>query len=114
VEKADPTTIAPINQRMLDATARLRRSIDASRVRLLRSGDRYDRAAYTGARNDFTLARAAYDRRLQNNTTTPTVEDARRAESELDSAISGATGATFPDAIQAAADFMSERTFVLA
>lgn len=113
-EKADPATIAPINQRMLDATARLRRSIDASRVRLLRSGDRYDRAAYTAARNDFTLARAAYDRRLQNNTITPTVEDASRAESELNAAISGATGTTFPGAIQAAANFMSKRTFVLA
>lgn len=104
---------SPINQRMLDATSRLRSTIDKTRSRLLLSGDSYDRKQYTAARNAFTLARAAYDHRLKNNGVTATVEDATRAEGPLHQDIDTATGASFPGAIQAAADFMEARIFVL-
>lgn len=105
--------ISPANQRMLDATQRLRSAIDRTRVRLLTT-DRYDRAAYKAARNDFTLARAVFDQRLRQQTTDVSAEDTARAEGPLHDAISKATGASFPDDIQAAADFMRERIFIVA
>lgn len=104
---------SPINQRMLDATSRLRSAIDKSRTRLLLSGDHYDRKKYTAARNSFTLARAAYDHRLKSNGITATAEDATKAEGSLFQDIDAATGASFPGAIQAAGDFMEARIFVL-
>ncbi|MEM6770813.1 MAG: hypothetical protein AAF597_09540 [Bacteroidota bacterium] len=106
-------SISPINQRMLDATARLRSTIDKSRSRLLLSGDHYDRVEYVAARNAFTLARATYDRRLQTNGITATVDDCAKAEGPLHNDIDTATGASFPGAIQAAADFMEARIFVI-
>lgn len=101
---------SPINQRMLDATARLRSVIDTSRRRLF---GQYDKEKYKAARNSFTLTRAAYDHRLMNNGITATVADAAQAEGPLYRNIDTATGASFPDAIQAAADFMEARIFVV-
>lgn len=66
------------------------------------------------ARNDFTRARAAYDRRLTTGSISATVEDAVRVERRLTPAIAEATGANFPDAIQAAAAFISDRLFIIA
>lgn len=104
--------VSPLNQRMLDATARMRRSIDATRVRLLLDGDTYDKAAYRAARNEFTLTRAALDQRLQSDTDVVTVADAVRAETVLTPAIDTASGTEFPNSIQEAADFMRVHTFV--
>ena len=101
---------SPINQRMLDATARLRSVIDTSRRRLF---GQYDRDKYKAARNAFTLTREAYDHRLNNNGITATVQDAAQAEGPLYRNIDTATGATFPDSIQAAADFMEARIFTI-
>lgn len=108
-----PVVISPINQRMLDATARLRAAIDASRGRLLTS-DPYDFKSYRAARNDFTLSRAAYDKSLTDGRVTANVEDASRVERKLIPAIVAADGAGFPNTIQAAADFMRDRIFVVA
>lgn len=108
-----PPRISPINQRMLDATARVRIAIDASRGRLLDSSDPYDFKSYRAARNDFTLTRAAYDKRLTDGSVTANGEDASRVERTLTPAIASADGAGFPDAIQAAADFIRDRIFVV-
>ncbi len=107
---AAANTPSPINQRMLDATARLRSVIDSSRRRLF---GQYDRDRYRAARNSFTLSREAYDHRLKNNGITATVTDAAQAEGPLYQNIHTATGASFPGAIQAAADFMKARIFVV-
>lgn len=112
-EKMDAPVISPANQRMLDATMRLRSTIDTTRVRLMTT-DRYDRDAYKAARNDFTLSRSVFDQRLRNNNSDIDGEDTARAEGPLKDKIASATGETFPDAIQAAADFMRERVFVAA
>lgn len=103
---------SPINQRMIDNLSVLRSSIDKSRIRLLRNGDPYDKEAYVAARNDFTLARAVYQERLTLNQITTTNEEAARMEQVIIPAVDEATGATFPETIQAGADFMSKNIFV--
>lgn len=112
VTAAIAASTSPINQRMIDGLAAYRSAIDRSRVRLLRDRDRYDRKEYTAARNAFTLARSAYAGRLRLNQVEATNEDCARLEQELIPAVVQSTGATFPAAIQAGADFMSARIFV--
>jgi hypothetical protein len=103
---------SPINQRMIDDLRVLRSTIDKSRLRLLRAHDPYDKAEYVAARNAFTLARAVYQERLMLNQITATNEEAARMEQVITPAVDQATGATFPETIQAGADFMSEKIFV--
>lgn len=107
----DATT--PINQRMIDNLHLFRSTIDKSRVRLLRDRDRYDRKAYTSARNAFTLARAVYEERLKLNQIDATNEGCARMEQVLIPAVAAATGATFPADIQAGAKFMEDNTFAI-
>lgn len=101
----------PINQRMIDNLHLFRSTIDKSRVRLLRDRDRYDRKAYTSARNAFTLARAVYEERLKLNQIEATNEGCARMEQVLIPAVEASTGASFPDDIQAGAKFMEDNTF---
>jgi hypothetical protein len=108
----DAAAPSPINQRMIDNLSVLRSSIDKTRLRLLRNRDPYDKDEYVAARNDFTLARAVYQERLTLNQITATNEDAARMEQVITPAIDEATGATFPEAIQSGADFMSEKIFI--
>ncbi len=103
----------PINQRMIDDLHLFRSTIDKSRVRLLRDRDRYDRKAYTSARNAFTLARAVYEERLKLNQIDATNEGCARMEQVLIPAVEAATGATFPADIQAGAKFMEDNTFAV-
>ncbi|MFT5999086.1 MAG: hypothetical protein ACI81P_001542 [Neolewinella sp.] len=103
---------SPINQRMIDSLSVLRSSIDKSRLRLLRNRDPYDKDEYVAARNAFTLARAIYQERLTLNQVTATNEEAARIEQVIIPAVNEATGATFPETIQAGADFMSKKIFV--
>jgi len=103
--------IPPINQRMLDALSLFRSTVDKTRVRLLRDRDRYDREAYTAARNDFTLARSVYGERLRLGQVEATNEGCAKMEQVLLPAVETATGDSFPDAIQAGADFLSNRIF---
>lgn len=105
---------APLNQRMIDSLANLRSTIDKSRIRLLRARDRYDRPAYTAARNAFTLSRAVYTERLRLNQVSCTNAEVATLEQELTSDVEAATGSNFPDTIQAAADFMATRVFAVA
>jgi hypothetical protein len=103
---------SPINQRMIDNLSVLRSAIDKSRLRLLRNRDPYDKDEYVAARNAFTLARAVYQERLTLNQITATNEEAARIEQVIIPAVNQATGATFPETIQAGADFMSKKIFV--
>lgn len=112
VAEESPEAPSPINQRMIDNLSVLRSSIDKSRLRLLRNHDPYDKDEYVAARNDFTLARAVYQERLTLNQITATNEEAARIEQVIIPAVNEATGATFPDTIQAGADFMSNKIFV--
>lgn len=105
-------TPSPINQRMIDDLSVLRSTIDKTRLRLLRSRDPYDKPEYVAARNAFTLARAVYQERLMLNQITATNAEAARMEQVITPAVDQATGATFPETIQAGADFMSEKIFV--
>jgi len=110
--EAPPEPPSPINQRMIDNLSVLRSSIDKSRIRLLRNRDPYDKDEYVAARNAFTLARAVYQERLALNQITATNEEAARIEQVIIPAVNEATGATFPETIQAGADFMSKKIFV--
>lgn len=101
-----------INQRMIDNLSFLRSRIDKSRLRLLRDGDFYDKDKYIASRNAFTLARAVYQERLILNQITATNEENARIEQVIIPAVNEATGATFPETIQAGADFMSNKIFV--
>jgi hypothetical protein len=103
---------SPINQRMIDNLSALRSTIDKSRLRLMLDRDPYDKAEYVAARNAFTLARAVYQERLMLNQITATNEEAARMEQVITPAVDQATGATFPETIQAGADFMSDKIFV--
>jgi hypothetical protein len=103
---------SPINQRMIDNLSVLRSRIDKTRLRLLRNRDPYDKAEYVAARNAFTLARAVYQERLMLNQITATNEEAARMEQVIIPDVDQATGATFPETIQAGADFMSDNIFV--
>ncbi|MEM9259228.1 MAG: hypothetical protein AAGA62_06240 [Bacteroidota bacterium] len=109
-----PVVTLPLNQRMIDSLAELRSEIDKSRIRLLRTGDHYDRPAYTAARNAFTLARSVYTERLRLNQLSCTNEEVATVEQKLTSDVEAATGSNFPDTIQAAADFMATRVFAVA
>ncbi|MEM1356565.1 MAG: hypothetical protein AAGF89_00095 [Bacteroidota bacterium] len=111
---APPVITPPLNQRMIDSLAELRSEIDKTRIRLLRTGDHYDRPAYTAARNAFTLARSVYTERLRLNQVSCTNEEVATVEQELTSDVATATGSNFPDTIQAAADFMATRVFAVA
>lgn len=102
---------SPLNQRMIDGLTVFRKTIDRTRMRLLKDRDRYDRAAYTAARNAFTLARTVYSERLRLDQVAATNEDCARLETELIPAVAHADGATFPDAIRAGADFASALIF---
>lgn len=107
--------VTPIlNQRMIDGLAELRSAIDKTRVRLLRERDRYDRPAYTAARNAFTLSRATYAERLRLNQVSCTNEEVATLEQKLTPDVEEAKGSNFPDTIQAAADFMATRVFAVA
>ncbi|MEL7160698.1 MAG: hypothetical protein AAFN92_08060 [Bacteroidota bacterium] len=110
----DPATdvaTSPLNQRMIDDLHQMRSAIDKSRIRLLRSGDHYDKDAYTAARNAFTLARSVYAERLRLGQVDCTNEEVAQVEQVLTPAIAQATGASFPGDIQTAADFMESRVF---
>ncbi|WP_020566744.1 hypothetical protein [Neolewinella persica] len=107
-----PEAPSPINQRMIDDLSVLRSTIDKTRLRLLRNHDTYDKDEYVAARNSFTLARAVYQERLLLNQITATNAEAARMEQVITPAIDQATGATFPQTIQAGADFMSDKIFV--
>ena len=109
-KEAAALEIPEINKRMLDTTARLRSTIDKVRPTLR---GQYDFAEYKAARNSFTLAREAYDHRLQNGSITATVTEVTEAEGPLYRAINEATGASFPGAIQGAANFMKALIFVV-
>jgi hypothetical protein len=102
----------PINQRMIDNLQTFRSTIDQTRVRLLRERDRYDQEEYTAARNAFTLARDVYAERLRLNQIKATNEGCADMEQVMIPAVEEATGATFPAAIQAGADFTSTNIFV--
>ncbi len=111
--RAAPVT-EPINQRMIDDLNTLRSAIDSTRIDLLINNDPYDEDAYTAARNAFTLARAVYEERLRLNQIVATNAQAARMEQVIIPGVQNATGATFPDTIQAGADFMSAQIFVIA
>lgn len=102
----------PINQRMIDNLQTFRSAIDRTRVRLLRERDRYDQDEYTAARNAFTFSRDVYAERLRLNQIEATNEGCAKMEQQMIPAVENATGATFPAAIQAGADFMSANIFV--
>jgi hypothetical protein len=102
----------PINQRMMDGLAKFRSTIDRTRLNLMMNGDPADLEAYTSARNAFTLSRAVYDERLKLNQVTATNADCAQLEQVLIPAVRDASGATFPDTIQAGADFISGKLFV--
>lgn len=102
----------PINQRMIDALATFRSTIDRTRLNLMMKGDPADLEAYTSARNAFTLSRAVYDERLKLNQITATNADCAQMEQVLIPAVADASGTTFPDTIQAGADFISGKLFV--
>ena len=108
---ASPAGIPPINQRMIDNLADFRAAIDKTRLKLMLKGDPADVAAYTAARNAFTLARAVYDERLKLDQLTPSNQDCAEMEKTFIPAVRKATGATFPGAIQAGADFISGKLF---
>ncbi len=101
----------PINQRMIDNLTTFRKTIDRTRLNLMLKGDPADLNAYTSARNAFTLARAVYDERLKLNQVTATNADCAEVEQVLTPAVRDASGATFPGAIQAGADFISAKLF---
>jgi len=103
---------SPINQRMIDDLATFRAKIDSTRLNLMMKGDSPDLEAYTAARNAFTLSRAVYDERLKLNQISATNADCSQMEQVLIPAVRDATGATFPGAIQAGADFISNKLFV--
>ena len=106
------TRTSAINQRMMDALASFRSTIDRTRMNLLLNGDPADPDAYTVARNAFTLARAVYDERLKLDQIDATNADCSQMEQVLIVCVRDATGATFPDTIQAGADFISSKLFV--
>ena len=106
------TSVPPINQRMIDDLASFRATIDRTRLNLMLNGDPADLAAYTAARNAFTLARAVYDERLILNQVTATNADCATMEQVLIPNVRDANGATFPGTIQAGADFISNKLFV--
>lgn len=110
--ESTPPLPSPINQRMIDNLSVLRSAIDSSRLRLMRDRDPYDKEEYVASRNAFTLARAVYQERLLLNQITATNAEAARMEQVIIPAVAEATGANFPAAIQAGADFMSEKIFV--
>ena len=102
----------PINQRMIDGLARFRSTIDRTRMNLMLKGDAPDLEAYTSARNAFTLSRAVYVERLRLHQITATNADCAQMEQVLIPAVKDASGTTFPDTIQAGADFISSKLFV--
>jgi hypothetical protein len=104
--------ISPINQRMIDALATFRSTIDRTRMNLMLAGDPADLDAYTSARNAFTLARSVYDERLKLDQVSATNPACAEMEQVLILAVRDASGATFPGAIQAGADFISSKLFV--
>lgn len=111
-DESPSSTIPPINQRMIDGLATFRAAIDRTRLNLMMNGDPADVDAYTSARNAFTLARAVYDERLKLNQISVTNADCAEVEQVLTRDVRDATGATFPGAIQAGADFVSSKLFV--
>ena len=110
---AEETEISAINDQMLGLTGDIRKAIDRNRPRLMLSNPSYNRKDYIAARNDFTLVRDTYDKRLTSGRITANVEDCSRVMRTIIPAINASTASTYPTTIQDAADFMRDRIFVI-
>lgn len=106
-----PPLTVPDADRMLENLHAFKLGITRARLRLRAAGDTPDRAAYTAARNAYTLASSTYQSRLQNGQLAVGLADNLLFEDEILPPLGRTDGAAFPGVIDAATQFIDARLF---